>query len=105
MLQALKTVDGVGLGRVVAQEFSRTKDILNGTITGAINQKVNQDDFALTNIIAGSQMRQVGKGEEPIDMSIEENVQVFMKAMTAWAQRMTDDAETMKLFGYVDLDL
>jgi 2,4-dienoyl-CoA reductase-like NADH-dependent reductase (Old Yellow Enzyme family) len=105
MLEALKTVDGVGLGRVVAQEFSLTKDILNGTITGAIDPKVNQDDFALTNIIAGSQIRQVGKGQEPIDMSLEENVQVFVKAMTAWAQRMADDAETMKLFGYVDLDL
>ncbi|KAJ5086224.1 hypothetical protein N7532_010995 [Penicillium argentinense] len=105
MLEALKTVDGVGLGRVVAQEFSLTKDILNGKITGAIDPKVNQDDFALTNIIAGSQMRQVGKGHEPIDMSLEENVQVFVKAMTAWAQRMADDAETMKLFGYVDLDV
>ncbi|KAL2849012.1 hypothetical protein BJX68DRAFT_267356 [Aspergillus pseudodeflectus] len=105
MLEALKTVDGVGLGRVVAQEFSLAKDMLNGTITGAIDRKVNQNDFALTNIIAGSQMRQVGKGQEPIDMSLEQNVQVFVKAMTSWAQRMADDAETMKLFGYVDLDL
>lgn len=105
MLDALKTVDGVGLGRVVAQEFSLSKDMLNGTITGAIDPKVDQNDFALTNIIAGSQIRQVGKGQDPIDMSREENVQIFLKAMSTWAQRMAGDAQTMNLYGYVDLDL
>jgi 2,4-dienoyl-CoA reductase-like NADH-dependent reductase (Old Yellow Enzyme family) len=105
MLDALKTVDGVGLGRVVAQEFSLSRDMLNGTITGAIDQKIDQGDFALTNIIAGSQIRQVGKGQDPIDMSREENVQIFLKAMSTWAQWMAEDAQTMNLYGYVDLDL
>jgi 2,4-dienoyl-CoA reductase-like NADH-dependent reductase (Old Yellow Enzyme family) len=105
MLDALKTVDGVGLGRVVAQEFSLSKDMLNGAITGAIDPKVDQDDFALANIIAGSQIRQVGKGQDPIDMSREENVQTFLGAMSTWAQQMAGDAQTMNLYGYVDLDL
>ncbi|KAF4339905.1 NADH:flavin oxidoreductase NADH oxidase [Fusarium beomiforme] len=104
MLEALKTVDGVGLGRAVCQEFSLAKDMLNGSISAALDQKVDQDDFALTNTIAGSQIRQVGKGKEPIDMSKEENVQVFLKAMHTWARRMEEDAQTMRLYGYVDLD-
>jgi 2,4-dienoyl-CoA reductase-like NADH-dependent reductase (Old Yellow Enzyme family) len=104
MLDALNTVDGVGLGRAAAQEFSLAKFLLSGAISAAVDQKVDQDDFALTNIIAGSQIRQVGKGQEPIDMSREENVQTFLKALRAWAQRMEEDAQTMKLYGYVDLD-
>ncbi|KAK9251920.1 hypothetical protein V1507DRAFT_482000 [Lipomyces tetrasporus] len=98
MLDVLKTVDAV------TQEFSLAKDMLNGSISAAINQKVHQDDFALTNTIAGSQIRQVGKGQEPIDMSREENVQTFLEAMRTWAQRMEEDAQAMKLYGYVDLD-
>ncbi|KAK2684335.1 hypothetical protein QWA68_016682 [Fusarium oxysporum] len=104
MLEALKTVDGVGVGRAVCQEFSLAKDMLSGSISAVVNQKVDQDDFALTNIIAGSQIRQVGKGKEPIDMSKEENVQEFLKAMRTWARRMEEDAQTMRLYGYVDLD-
>lgn len=104
MLDALNTVDGVGVGRVVAQEFSLAKDLLSGSVSAAIDQKVNQDDFALTNTIAGSQIRQVGKGKEPIDMSRDENVQIFLKAMSTWVGQMAEDAETMKLYGYVDLD-
>jgi 2,4-dienoyl-CoA reductase-like NADH-dependent reductase (Old Yellow Enzyme family) len=104
MLEALKTVDGVGVGRAVCQEFNLAKDMLSGRISAAIRQRVDQDDFALTNIIAGSQIRQVGKGTDPIDMSKEENVQTFLKAMRTWARRMEEDSQNMMLYGYVDLD-
>ncbi|KAH7112280.1 hypothetical protein B0J13DRAFT_659392 [Dactylonectria estremocensis] len=39
MLEALKTVDGVGVGRAVCQEFSLAKDMLSGSISAAINQR------------------------------------------------------------------
>jgi hypothetical protein len=104
MLEALNTVDGIGLGRAVCQEFSIAKDLLDGRILAAIDQKVDQDNFSLINTIAGSQIRQVGKGKEPIDMGHDENVKVFVKAMHAWFGGMEKDAETMELYGYVDLD-
>lgn len=104
MLEALNTVDGVGLGRVVCQEFGLANDLLDGRVLAAIDQKVDQDDFALTNTIAGSQIRQVGKGKEPINMGHDENVKVFVKAMHAWLGEMQKDAETMELYGYVELD-
>ncbi|OAP59552.1 hypothetical protein AYL99_06850 [Fonsecaea erecta] len=102
MVNALKTVDGVGLGRPACQEFHMGKDLLEGKIVGAINQKVDQDNFGLHTVIAGSQMKQVGRGQEPIDMSVQENVDAFMKDMGAWAQKMASgDASN---YGYVDIE-
>lgn len=79
MVGTLMAVGGVGLARPVCQEFHFCRDILEGKITSAINQKLNQSDFMLTNLAAGSQIRQVRKDEEPIDLSKEENVQAFLK--------------------------
>jgi hypothetical protein len=100
MVKALETVDGVGFARPVCQEFHFCKDTLEGKITGAIDQKMDQNNFGLTNITAGLQIRQAGKDEEPIDLSKEENVQAFMKDMGAWGQKMREDAASMNLYGY-----
>ena len=102
MVNALKTVDGVGLARPVCQEFHIAKDMLDGKVSGAIEQKVDRDNFGLTNVIAGSQIRQVGKDQEPIDMSDQKNVDAFMKDMGAWGQKMgSGDASN---YGYVDIE-
>ncbi|KAJ9650784.1 hypothetical protein H2198_009921 [Neophaeococcomyces mojaviensis] len=104
MVKALETVDGVGLARPVCQEFDFARDILEGKVTGAIEPLMDQDDFALTNMVAGTQMRQVAKGHEPIDMSRPENVEKFMKSMEVWTYRMKEDEDKMEMYGYVDLD-
>jgi 2,4-dienoyl-CoA reductase-like NADH-dependent reductase (Old Yellow Enzyme family) len=103
MVKTLETVDGVGFARPVCQEFHFCKDILEGKITGAIDQKLDQNNFGLTNVAAGTQIRQVGKDEEPIDLSKDENVQAFMKDMGTWGQKMQEDAASMNLYGYVDI--
>jgi 2,4-dienoyl-CoA reductase-like NADH-dependent reductase (Old Yellow Enzyme family) len=102
MVNALKTVDGVGLGRPVCQEFHFTKDLLEGKISGAIEQKVDRDNFGLTNVIAGTQIRQVGKDQEPIDMSVPENVEAFMKDMGTWGEKLK--SEGASAYGYVDIE-
>ena len=104
MVDALKTVDGVGLARPVCQEFHLTKDMLEGKIEGAIDQKVDQANFGLTNVIAGSQIRQVGRDQEPIDMGVQENVDGFMKDMGTWGKKMEEHAADMNMYGYVDVD-
>ena len=102
MVNALKTVDGVGLARPVCQEFHLTKDMLDGKVSGAIDQQIDQDNFGLTNVIAGTQIRQVGKDQEPIDMSRKKNVDAFMDDMGAWAEKMgSGDASN---YGYVDIE-
>jgi len=102
MVKALDTVDGVGLGRPATQEPHLPKDILDGKVTGAIEAKLDQDNFGLTNVAAGTQIRQVGKDQEPIDLSKQENVDGFMKDMQAWGEKLGSDKE-MKEYGYIDL--
>lgn len=102
MVSALKTVDGVGLGRALCQEFHFAEYLLDGKVSGAIAQKVDADNFALTNIIAGSQMRQVSNDQDPIDMSVQENVEAFMKDMGAWSQKI--GSGDPGVYGYVDIE-
>jgi hypothetical protein len=61
---------------------------LDGKITGAIDQKLDQNNFGLTNVTAGTQIRQVGNDEEPIDLSKQENMEAFLKDMGTWGQKM-----------------
>lgn len=102
MVKALDTVDGVGLARPVCQEPHLPKDILSGKVTGAIKMDLDDNDFGLTNVAAGTQIRQVGKDQEPIDLSVKENVEAFMQDMKNWGEKLGSDKE-LKEYGYVDL--
>lgn len=102
MVSSLEVVDGVGLARPVCQEPHLCKDILEGKVKGAIQQRLDDNNFGLTNVAAGTQIRQVGKDQEPIDLSKEENEQAFMQDMGEWGQKMAKDSE-MQNYGYIDL--
>lgn len=104
MVNALKTVDGVRLARRVCQEFRIAKDMIDSKVTGAVDQKVDQDNFGLTNVIAGLQMRQVGRDQERINMGLQKNVDVFMNDMGSWGKKMAEDAGKLNVYVYVDID-
>jgi 2,4-dienoyl-CoA reductase-like NADH-dependent reductase (Old Yellow Enzyme family) len=103
MVHALNSVDGVGLARPVCQEPHLAKDILEGRIDSVIAQKLDQQNFGLTNVAAGTQIRQVGKDQQPIDLSREENVKAFQKDMEAWGKALAEDGLNMNKYGYVDI--
>lgn len=103
MVDALNTVDGVGLARPVCQEPRLCADILAGKVKGAIKQRMDESNFGLTNVAAGTQIRMIGKDQEPIDLSQEGNEQAFMKDMGQWADVMGKDTG-MYSFGYVDIE-
>ncbi|CAI7578448.1 unnamed protein product [Penicillium palitans] len=103
MVQALETVDGVGLGRSVTQEPRLPKDLLAGTVQGAIQQKIDPQDFFKTSPAAGAQMLQIAQDEEPIDLSNNANMEVFMKGLGEWAQQMQKDSAAMNMYGYAQL--
>ena len=103
MVNALGTVDGVGMARPVCQEPRIGADILSGKVKGAIKQRLDQNNFGITNVAAGSQIRMIGKDQEPIDLSREENEQAFMKDMGHWSDLMAHDTG-MYSFGYIDIE-
>ena len=102
MVRALDTVDGIGLGRAVCQEPHLCKDILEGKVKGAIEPRLDQNNMRLTIVAAGTQIKQVGKDQEPIDLSKEENVKAYMTDMGAWAEQMGKDS-AMVNYGYMDI--
>ena len=54
MVKALNIVDGVGLARPVCQEPRLCADILAGKVKGAIKQRIDENNFGITNVAAGS---------------------------------------------------
>lgn len=103
MVKALDSVDGVGLARPLCQEPRLCKDILDGKVQGAIKMQFDDNNFGITNVAAGTQIRQIGKDQEPMNLSKDENVQAFMKDMGEWAEAMSKDSEMLK-FGYIDIN-
>ena len=103
MVHALETVDGVGLARPICQEPRLCADILSGKIQGAIKQRTDESNFGLTNVAAGTQIRMIGKDQEPIDLSQEEYEKAFMKDMGDWSEKMAHDTG-MYSFGYIDIE-
>jgi len=103
MVDALATVDGVGLARPVCLEPELPRQIIAGEVDAAIEQLTGDDDFGLTNVAAGTQIRQLGKDQQPIDLSDKKNMEAFQKDMGTWAQGFQDD-KTGSKYGYVDID-
>ncbi|KAI9664395.1 MAG: hypothetical protein M1831_002328 [Alyxoria varia] len=103
MTDSLDSVHGVGLARPITQEPRIPKDILNGKVHAAISQHFDQQDFGITNMVAGSQIRQIAKDLEPMDGSDDENVKAFQNDMGTWMEGMKNNSSGEK-YGYVDLD-
>ncbi|KFA60707.1 hypothetical protein S40285_09621 [Stachybotrys chlorohalonatus IBT 40285] len=102
MTGALDTVDGVGLARPITHEFDLPARILRGEVQSAIDTLLDEQDFATTNIAAGTQIRLVGNDKEPLDLSREDHKKVFDESMGKWGQKMANNEDNSK-FGYVDI--
>lgn len=103
MVDVLNTVEGVGLARPVCLEPELPKQIINGEVHAAIHQLTDDNDFATTNIAAGTQIRQLGKDQQPIDLSDEKNVKGFQKDVETWMKGLADNEDGSK-YGYVDIE-
>jgi len=103
MTDALQTVDSVGLARPVCLEPELPRQILSGEVNAAIDQLTDDNDFGATNVAAGTQIRQLGKDQAPIDLSDENNLKAFHKDVETWQKGLAEDKEGKK-FGYVDVE-
>lgn len=88
MVQALKTVDGIGFGRPICQEPNLPKDILDGRISSVIQCVIPDDQYLLTTLVAGTHLRQLAEGGEPFDMSRQEQMDKFMAAVAVFIERL-----------------
>lgn len=103
MTDALNIVDGVRLARSVCLEPELPRQILTGEVYTAINQLTDDIDLGITSMTAGTQIRQLGKGHELIELSEEKNLEAFKKDTEAWAKSLAEDKEKKK-YGFVDVE-
>jgi hypothetical protein len=95
MVAALKTVDGVGLGRSACSEPRLPADILGGGLKGAVIPLLDELDFGITSILAGGQMRQISQNLEPLDPSDPKAIDGFNKDVEQWrAELLAEDTTT-----------
>ncbi|KAK1993276.1 NADH:flavin oxidoreductase/NADH oxidase [Colletotrichum falcatum] len=103
MAAALATVDGVGLARPVCNEFDLPRKVLDGAASSAVDSLLDDDDFGVTNLLAGTQMRLVGQDKEPLDISQEKYKEVFEKSMGKWSEKMADNSDN-SAFGFIEIE-
>lgn len=99
---ALDIVDGVGIARPAVQEPGLARELVAGRATGAIKPLPPCDEsFAMSGLGAWSQMRAIGKGFEPFDLSDAEVVAQFLKDANAWFGQMAQNGDKVTA-GYFD---
>ncbi|CAM1502666.1 Fc.00g074420.m01.CDS01 [Cosmosporella sp. VM-42] len=103
MVKALDTVHGIGLGRPACNEFDLPQKLLDGKVNSAIQGLLDEQNFGLTNVAGGSQIRLVGKDKEPLDFSNEKHSDAFMASMQKWGERLAHNEDLMAV-GYVDVE-
>ncbi|RYC56917.1 hypothetical protein CHU98_g9285 [Xylaria longipes] len=95
MVRALDTVDGVGLGRPLCQEWSLCKDILEGAVDGAVIPDIDPGDFWLFLMAGNRQMRLVSMGAEPSELWKKEVVDELRAGYKDWVTNKSTENERL----------
>ncbi|KAH8812608.1 hypothetical protein F5884DRAFT_832233 [Xylogone sp. PMI_703] len=103
MVKVLDIMDGVGLARPSAQEPRIANDILEGRIASAIMPSKPVEDIGSGLRVAGTQMTQIGKGQEPFNASDDRAVQDYLKDLDKWMEDMMADGDKLEHYGYIKL--
>ncbi|KAK8092833.1 hypothetical protein PG999_014420 [Apiospora kogelbergensis] len=78
-------VDGLGIGRAAAQEPDLPLKLLSGKVAGIMKYALGEDDTWARVGSAVVQIQQMGRGEEPIDLTDAENAKKVQAILAAKA--------------------
>lgn len=94
MIEAIEsgTTDGIGMGRPVTQEFDLPRKLINGQLSAATDSHIDQQNFMITNVASGTQMRQVANKIQPFDQSDKQDFDAFNDVMGNWMKEAGDAA-------------
>ncbi|ORY63306.1 uncharacterized protein BCR38DRAFT_344489, partial [Pseudomassariella vexata] len=99
MVCALDTVDGIGLGRPLTDEWHLCKDILEGRVDGAVVPQIDPGEFWLALMAGNRNMRLVGMGLEPAPLWKKEVIDQLRSGYKEW----TENKSTEKELGYYEV--
>ena len=103
MVEALKVVDGIGMARAICQEPDLCKRIVSGESEGRVISLLDQSNYGLTSCMAGSQMRQMSMGKEPMNAGQQDVVDEYQKKLHDWMSDMTTNNAYGKKFGWMEV--
>ena len=87
------STDGIGLGRPICEEPLLPKLVLSGEVLSARKTLIDETNFILGNIVAGSQLKQLGDGKAPIKTTDPEVVKSYMALMQDWVNEVTEEGK------------
>ncbi|KAK7991354.1 NADH-dependent flavin oxidoreductase nadA [Apiospora saccharicola] len=93
MVAALDSVDGVGLGRPLCDEWYLCKEMLEGKVDGATIPGIPQTDFWLFLMAGNRNMRLVGMGAEPAEFWRDEVVAELRASYPDWVANKSTERE------------
>lgn len=86
------STDGIGLARPACAELDICKNLANGTVHSTLKSKLDENDFGITNMFAGSQISQIGRGVRILDGSNDEDVKYFQKEVGKFMETTKENA-------------
>ncbi|KAM0347407.1 hypothetical protein ACHAPU_004928 [Fusarium lateritium] len=102
MVDALKIVHGVSIGRPATAEPRLVNDILEGRVKGAIQpMEMVEKDLGMSMGVSGAQMAQIAKGFEPFDASDAEVMATFGGDMGAYYEKVVQDGDKNEVVGSI----
>ena len=81
------SVDGVGIGRPASEEPDFAKLVIEGSISSARKSLFDETDILGTNMVAGTQLEQVGAGVTPLNSASPEEVAKFKEILAKFKLR------------------
>ncbi|SPO01893.1 related to NADH oxidase [Cephalotrichum gorgonifer] len=102
MVNALKVVDGVTLGRPAAAEPRLSSDILQGRVRGALKPiEPFESEFGMGSLVAMTQISQTANGKEPLRSGDPVTMVKFREDLGKWFQAIMADGNKMEVVGGV----
>lgn len=97
MVDALKVVDGIALGRPAAWEPRLASDILEGRVTGSLKPLDGlAEDFGIGMAGAGAQIWQIARGKEPLQLNDKATLAHLQQDVGTWYQKTMADADKLE---------
>ncbi|KAJ5626479.1 NADH:flavin oxidoreductase/NADH oxidase [Penicillium herquei] len=102
MVNAVKSVHGVGLARPSIHELDFPRKVFEEKIRSVPELMLDEQDFPTSSIAAGIQMRLVGNDKQPLDLSQKKHMQVFHSTLQRFFGEMAQNADDFK-YGFPDI--
>ncbi|KAK3346931.1 hypothetical protein B0T25DRAFT_291226 [Lasiosphaeria hispida] len=88
MVDALRTVDGVGLARPACSEPYLARDLLAGKVDACLKPLLDDNDFGITASLAAAQIGLIGQGLEAFDPSDLEAAGALNEGFASWKKTL-----------------